>query len=111
LRRSGDDSAAHRAGALEKQIDLIAITDHNASANVAPSKSRPGHGLTVLPGMEVQSREDVHLCLFETSNNLNAWQKKWMPPCPTCPTMPDFLASNLSWMKQVNSSAASRACC
>ncbi len=62
--------------ALEKKIDLIAITDHNASANVqAVQKAAEGTELTVLPGMEVQSREDVHLLtIFETLNALESWQ-------------------------------------
>jgi 3',5'-nucleoside bisphosphate phosphatase len=64
--------------ALEQKIDLIAITDHNASANVAAvQKAAEGTGLTVLPGMEVQSREDVHLLtIFETLEALNVWQKE-----------------------------------
>ncbi len=62
--------------ALEQKIDLIAITDHNASANVrAVQKAAEGTRLTVLPGMEVQSREDVHLLtIFETLDALNTWQ-------------------------------------
>jgi 3',5'-nucleoside bisphosphate phosphatase len=62
--------------ALEKKIDLIAITDHNASANVgAVQRAAEGTGLTVLPGMEVQSREDVHLLtIFETLDVLKIWQ-------------------------------------
>lgn len=62
--------------ALELGIDLIAITDHNASANVsAVQKAAEGTGLTVLPGMEVQTREDVHLlCLFASLADLEVWQ-------------------------------------
>lgn len=62
--------------ALERHIDIIAITDHNASANVrAVQKAADGTGLTVLPGMEVQSHEDVHLlCLFTSLADLEAWQ-------------------------------------
>jgi PHP family Zn ribbon phosphoesterase len=62
--------------ALEQKIDMIAITDHNASANVAAvQRAAEGTGLTVLPGMEVQSREDVHLLtLFENLETLEAWQ-------------------------------------
>lgn len=62
--------------ALERHIDIIAITDHNASANVpAVQKAADGTGLTVLPGMEVQSHEDVHLlCLFASLADLEAWQ-------------------------------------
>ena len=63
--------------ALDHKIDLIAITDHNASANVrAVQKAAEGTSLTVLPGMEVQSREDVHLLtLFESPAALEAWQE------------------------------------
>lgn len=62
--------------ALEHQINLIAITDHNASTNVAAvQKAADGTGLTVLPGMEIQSREDVHLlCLFASLSDLENWQ-------------------------------------
>ena len=54
--------------ALERDTRLIAITDHNASANVrAVQKAAARTGLVVLPGMEVQTREEVHvLCLFES---------------------------------------------
>jgi len=62
--------------ALERNIDIIAITDHNASANVqAVQKAALGSPLKVLAGMEVQSREDVHLlCLFENFETLAIWQ-------------------------------------
>lgn len=62
--------------ALEHNIDIIAITDHNASANVAAvQKAAHGTSLTVLGGMEVQSREDVHLlCLFDNLETLAVWQ-------------------------------------
>jgi 3',5'-nucleoside bisphosphate phosphatase len=74
-------------GALEKNIDIIAITDHNASANIrAVQKAAEGKGLTVLPGMEVQSREDVHLLtLFEEIETLEAWQQQvdtYLPDLP-----------------------------
>lgn len=62
--------------ALARGINLIAITDHNTGANVAVvQKAAAGSGLTVLPGMELQSREEVHLlCLFDTLAQLAAWQ-------------------------------------
>jgi PHP family Zn ribbon phosphoesterase len=62
--------------ALEKGINLIAITDHNSSANVsAVQKAAMGTDLTVLPGMELQTREEVHLlCLFDTLAQLESWQ-------------------------------------
>lgn len=62
--------------ALEHKIDIIAITDHNASANVeAVQKAARSTTLKVLAGMEVQSKEDVHLlCLFEEYASLIHWQ-------------------------------------
>lgn len=62
--------------ALERGIHLIAVTDHNASANVAAvQRAAIGTALHVLPGMEVQTQEEVHLlCLFDTLGQLAAWQ-------------------------------------
>ncbi|MCS7261721.1 MAG: PHP domain-containing protein [Anaerolineae bacterium] len=64
--------------ALERGINLLAITDHNASANVeAVMRAAQGSALTVLPGMEVQTREEVHmLCLFDTLEQLADWQRQ-----------------------------------
>jgi len=78
--------------ALEKNIDLIAITDHNASANVrAVQKAAQETNLTVLPGMEVQSREDVHLLtIFETIEELETWQTEVDHALPDLPNQPDF---------------------
>jgi len=63
--------------ALECKLDLIAITDHNASEN-APAVIRAAQGtsLTVLPGIELQTKEEVHcLCLFDTVEQLKELQK------------------------------------
>lgn len=64
--------------ALERDIHLIAITDHNASANAeAVMRAAAGTPLTVLPGMELQTVEEVHLlCLFDTLDQVNAWQAR-----------------------------------
>ena len=76
--------------ALARGLDLIAITDHNASANVgAVQRAAAGTGLTVLPGMELQTMEEVHLlCLFDTLEQVSAWQEAVdarMPPVENVP--------------------------
>jgi len=78
--------------ALEKNIDIIAITDHNASANVrAVQKAAEGTKLTVLPGMEVQSREDVHvLALFDSIDTLEKWQAQVDMALPVLPNDTEF---------------------
>ncbi len=62
--------------ALAKSITLIAITDHNSTANAgAVMTAAQGSDLTVLPGMELQTREEIHLiCLFDTLEQAAAWQ-------------------------------------
>src|SRR5512136_136217 len=62
--------------ALDAGLDLIAITDHNASANAAAViDAARGTGLKVLPGIELQTREEVHLlCLFDSLEQLQTWQ-------------------------------------
>ena len=43
-------------------IDIVAITDHNAGDNVAAAlRAATGTTVAVLPGMELQTREEVHL--------------------------------------------------
>ncbi len=63
--------------ALQHGINLIAITDHNHTANIrAVQIAAEGTGLTVLPGMELQTREEVHsLCLFVSNEESQALQK------------------------------------
>ena len=53
--------------AIEKGIDIIAVTDHNSAENTAAAKkAAEGTGLTVLAGMEIASSEEAHiLALFD----------------------------------------------
>jgi PHP family Zn ribbon phosphoesterase len=62
--------------AQELGLELIAVTDHNSAENAAAMLSAAtGTGVTVLPGMEVQTREEVHLlCLFDTLEQVLVWQ-------------------------------------
>ncbi|HOF05233.1 MAG TPA: PHP-associated domain-containing protein [Syntrophales bacterium] len=63
--------------ALEKKLDIIGVCDHNASENaVYVQRAAAGAALTVLPGMEVASREEVHtLALFDNILQLERFQK------------------------------------
>jgi 3',5'-nucleoside bisphosphate phosphatase len=78
--------------AINRGINLIAITDHNASANViAVQKAAEGKNLHVLPGMELQTREEVHvLCLFDTLDQILEWQKIVDASLPDMSNRPDF---------------------
>jgi hypothetical protein len=63
------------ARALELGLEWIAVTDHNSAGNVrAVLAAAEGTGLTVTPGLEVESREEVHLvCLFDTAEQAELW--------------------------------------
>ena len=52
--------------AIIKGLDAIAITDHNSAENaLACMEVGKESGLLVIPGMELQTREEVHVvCLF-----------------------------------------------
>lgn len=58
--------------AILRQLDMIAVCDHNASANAAyVIAAASGTNLRVLPGMEVTTQEEVHmLALFESLSGL-----------------------------------------
>ena len=64
--------------ALDLGLDLIAVTDHNATHNIeAVQRAAAGTSLIVWPGMEVQTREEVHLlCLFDNNAAAFAWQQR-----------------------------------
>jgi 3',5'-nucleoside bisphosphate phosphatase len=64
--------------AEKKGLNLIAITDHNACHNAeAVMEAAVGTNIHVLPGMELQSKEEVHiLCLFDKVESCKEWQEK-----------------------------------
>jgi len=59
-------------------LNVIAVTDHNSAENAAAMvHAARGTDIIVLPGMEVQTREEVHLvCLFDTLEQVAEWQKQ-----------------------------------
>lgn len=61
--------------AVDCNIDIIAITDHNACDNVAAAvEAAAGTKVVVVPGMEVETKEEVHLItLFETVDQLKSF--------------------------------------
>jgi len=63
--------------AVRRQIDILGITDHNSTRH-GPLMRKLGkeHGVFVLTGAEVTSREEVHcLAFFETDEQLTSFQE------------------------------------
>ena len=48
--------------AVVKGLDMVAVTDHNAARNLpAAQKIADAYGLLLIPGMEITTREEVHM--------------------------------------------------
>jgi 3',5'-nucleoside bisphosphate phosphatase len=62
--------------ALKAKLDIIAITDHNSTKQVAAVKKiAENSGIFVIGGAEVNTAEEVHcLALFETDDQLAEFQ-------------------------------------
>lgn len=74
----GDDdmTPANIVGmAAIKGLDVIALTDHNSCKNCpAAMKHGEAYGVTVIPGMELTTSEEVHVvCLFPTLEDAMAF--------------------------------------
>jgi 3',5'-nucleoside bisphosphate phosphatase len=79
----------HRA--REMQLDIIAITDHNATHHCAlAAKLGSEAGIMVIAGAEVTTREEVHcLALFETDEAVTAFQAFLDAHLPFIPNNPE----------------------
>ncbi len=64
--------------ALLNDLDVIAVTDHNACDNVkAVMEVAQQLDLLVVPGMEVETKEEIHVvCLFESLEACTQLQKQ-----------------------------------
>jgi len=85
------------ARARAADLTLLAVTDHNASANVAPSVRAGGDcGVCVIPGMEVTSREEVHvLVFFPDLDALRDFQDLVDRSLPDAPNLPEVFGRQL----------------
>ncbi|NLG83951.1 MAG: PHP domain-containing protein, partial [Firmicutes bacterium] len=73
--------------ALTADLAVIAVTDHNAVCNLAAVQAAAERvGIWVIPGMEVQTKEEVHLlCYFPdlaAAGSFAAFIWEYLPPFP-----------------------------
>lgn len=78
--------------AREEGLDIIGITDHNTGKNVgAVLQAAEGFSVSVMPGMEVQTIEEVHvLTFFETLDDLRTWDGMVYEALPDIANNPDY---------------------
>jgi len=83
--------------AMEIGLRLIAITDHNTACNAgAVIRAARGLPLVVLPGMEVQTREEAHLlCIFGGLDEALDWQQRVYQALPPLENRPEVFGVQL----------------
>lgn len=83
--------------ALIKKLDVIAITDHNSCENAAVCvRLGKKAGIIVIPGMELQTREDIHaVCLFKNIEAAEEFQKYIYSLLPDIENKPQIFGEQL----------------
>lgn len=83
--------------AVLKGLDIIAITDHNSGENVsAVMECGREKGLIVVPGMEVETQEEIHLvCLFPDLELLEQLQTIVYGALPNIKNKPEIFGQQL----------------
>lgn len=80
------------AKAAVEKIDILAITDHNSLKHcVLAVEIGKKYGITVIPGAEVNTREEIHcLTLFENLKQAEAFQQYIDAHLTRIPNRPEF---------------------
>ena len=84
-------------GAVAGGLDVIAITDHNMTENsFYVQKAARGTGLTVLPGMELQTQEEIHLlAVFDDYETAYSFQREAYELLPDVKNDVDFYGDQI----------------
>lgn len=80
-----------------KGLGAIAITDHNSCENVeACIGAALESGLIVIPGMELQTKEDIHIvCLFSSIEKAYDFQEYVYKHLPSIKNRPDIFGDQI----------------
>ena len=80
-----------------KGLDIIAITDHNSVLNCSPvMEIGKEKGIVVIPGMEVETKEEVHVvCLFPSLDKALKVQEVIWPLLPPMTNRKDIFGEQL----------------
>ena len=78
-------------------LDIIALTDHNSAQNCRAAMTvGESVGLTVVPGMELCTSEEVHVvCLFDDVNNAEAFSDYVLSTVPPVKNRPEIFGDQL----------------
>ena len=81
--------------AMLKGLQMIAVTDHNSARNLPAVKACcDAYGLLMIPGMEITTREEVHLLgYFETVEQALDFSEFLRPHMPPKKNKPQFFGN------------------
>ena len=87
-----------------KGLDVIAVTDHNTCKNAeAVMKCAEGSGVLVLPGMEIESMEEVHLvALFPSIDVAMKFDELVSNHLPDIKNKPDIFGEQILYDEEDN---------
>lgn len=82
--------------ALIKGLDIIAVTDHNSCANLRAVMEVAEGQLCVIPGMEIETSEEVHVvCYFPTLEIAEEFSEFVDTHLPMIENQPDIFGEQL----------------
>jgi len=82
--------------ALLNGLDSIAVTDHNSCDNVEAVIKAAGGRIIVVPGMELQTLEEVHLlCYFKDLSDLYSFRDQMEQYYDGIPNNPSYFGNQL----------------
>ena len=77
-----------------KGLDAVALTDHNACENVRAAAAVAGDKIIFIPGMEVETSEEVHIVtLFPTADAAEEMQRILFDSSPYIPNRPEIFGN------------------
>ena len=95
---SDDMTPANLCGmAMLKGLQMIALTDHNTARNLPAAQAcADAYGLLLIPGMEITTREEVHLLgYFPTVERALDFSEFLRPHMPPKKNKPSFFGNQL----------------
>lgn len=83
--------------AKQKNLDIIALTDHNSIYNnEALIQCAEESDLMIIPGIELQTREDVHILgYFRNYDKINAFYSVFKKSLPAVKNVPEQMGSQI----------------
>ena len=82
--------------ALLKGLDIIALSDHNSTGNLRAVAKAAGSRLLVIPAIEVESAEEVHIvCYFPSVDRAEQFSEELKAQLPPIENRPDIFGRQL----------------